>query len=292
MRARNSPLITAIVLTKNEEKNIGSCLSHLKWLDEIVILDSGSTDRTCKIALNFGARVESRICEPFKVAEQRNFAIEELGVESEWILFIDADEIATEPFAQAVLESINSAPQEVLGFHICPKFMFLGKWLKYTSQFPAWHDRLFRRDKVRFTGVLGIGPWERFEKNEDGIIGEIHEPYLHFGFSRGFAAWFERHNNYSTWAAQEIWHELNSLAWREILIFLQDPTTHRKALRAISAKFLWASPLLHFFYTLIYRRGFLDGFPGLIYSLMLSTYQFMIYLKVKELHFQEKGLSV
>lgn len=190
--------VAAVVLTLNEEHNIRRCLDHLSWVDEIVVLDSGSYDRTCEIARAIGASVIINKPDKFIISDQRNWAIDNAGVLSEWILFVDADEVVTVELRDALLSAISSAPSDLAAFRLCPKFIFMGRWLRHVLDFPAWHDRLLRRGAARYGG----GVWEHFETN--GKIGYIKEPYLHYGLSNGISEWLCKHQRYAKWKAETI----------------------------------------------------------------------------------------
>ena len=147
------PMIAAVVLTYNEELNISECLASLRWADEVLVLDSGSTDRTCDIAVSSGATVMRHVLEPFHFAMQRNYALFECGITAEWVLFVDADERIPPQLAETIRDVIAHAAPETAAYRLAPRFMFMGKWLKHCCRFPVWHDRLVRREKVSFVGV-------------------------------------------------------------------------------------------------------------------------------------------
>lgn len=267
-------VICAIVLTHNEEINLPLSLPNLKWTDELYVVDSGSTDNTIKIAEKHRARIFVNECRPFKVTKQRNWAIENLPIKSNWILFVDADEIITEKLKKEIINSVNNADEYIAGFQLCPKYLFMGKWLKNTALFPTWHDRLFRKDLIRYTGLNQEGAWEKFKVPEGYKIKRIYEPYLHYSFKSGISRWIEKHNRYSTELAQEI---IKINADRNF------PKEKYRSLNFISRKIPFAAPFMRFFYLYILKVGFLDRWPGFIYSLMMSFFDFMVYLKIIEL---------
>jgi len=276
-----SKTITAIILTKNEERNLSSCIESLRWVDDLIVVDSGSRDATIEMARELRARFFVHINEPFFVAKQRNWALDNTGIHTEWVLFIDADEIVTEPLRKEIIKHTSEAPEEITGFQLCPKFMFMGRWLKHTTGFPAWHDRLLRFGKVRWKESKW-GGWERFET--DGRIDKIYEPYLHYGFNKGIDAWIDRHQWNAQCEAYEFLegpHEgLGSLLRRMIT---GDRRAFARIAERITGRFLFISPMMRFLYYYVVRLGFLDGKAGLVYSRMMAMYQFMIYL-----HFLEK----
>jgi glycosyltransferase involved in cell wall biosynthesis len=289
LAVQHRSVVAAVVLTHNEEGNIAKCLATLQWADELVVLDSGSTDRTTEIAQGCGARVLTHRMDPFIIADQRNWALTEGGIKAEWVLFVDADELLTAALADEIVARTAEADGSIVGFRLCFKFMFLGRWLRHVCMFPTWHDRLAKRGRVRFVG----GVWERFDA-ETCTIGVIKEPYLHFGFSNGLSAWFERHNRYSTDRARFLFDtRRRKVDWRGLATSAQrDPRRQRQALEAVGARALWLTPLARFLFLMIIRGGVLDGWPGLVYAVMIAVYQTMICLKVMELAWRDAGRTL
>jgi glycosyltransferase involved in cell wall biosynthesis len=272
--------ITAVVLTKNEEKNLAACLDHLKWVDDLVVLDSGSTDATLYLAKEYRARVFVNAAEKFIIADQRNWALDHCGIKTAWVLFVDADEIITEKLAEQVRRAVAGAPPDVAAFQLCVKFMFLGRWLKRTCRFPSWHDRLVCFGRARFKGEV----WECFDTQ--GKVGRIEEPYLHYAFNNGMDVWIARHQRYAEWKASETLKQRagGGMSFSEMVrkIFLGDRRERGRVLELFAGQCLAISPALRFIQYYFVRRGFLDGRAGFIYARMMATYQFLIYLNVLE----------
>lgn len=262
----NTPSIAVLVLTKNEERDIATCLQSVQWADERLVIDSGSNDDTVTLAKQSGARVCIHPLNPFNASAQRNWAIEHASVKSDWILFIDADEVVTDALAKTIRDTITNAPITILGYRLAPKFMFMGQWLKRTQHYPAWHDRLFRRGTLRFRGSW---PRDEFDLDDESAVGYIEEPYLHYGFNRGFTYWIEKHNIYSDNVSVE------TLSNRHA------PSGKRSAEYWMN-NHLILGPIARFLYHWLARGGILDGRAGLIYSLMMFMYQLMVSLKVEE----------
>ena len=141
-------MISAIILTLNEEEDLPNCLRSLDWTDENFVLDSGSTDDTCDIAKRMGASVFKNKFLGF--GQQRNWAIDNIPLSSDWILFIDADEVSTPEFARAVLEGIQNSNKNTAGFYCCWKLMLYGRWLKFSDSFPRWQFRILNKGKARY----------------------------------------------------------------------------------------------------------------------------------------------
>src|SRR5690554_2990063 len=120
-------MISVVILTKNEEKDISTCLESLEWTDDVHVLDSGSEDRTTEIAARHDASVIFNSFISF--GKQRNFALDNIAMKYEWVLFLDADEVVTSPFKNALMESVYKADEQVAGFYCCWKMMLENKWL-------------------------------------------------------------------------------------------------------------------------------------------------------------------
>jgi len=265
-------MISVIILTKNEERDLPACLNSLTWCDDVHVLDSGSTDKTIEIAKNAGAKIASNPFESF--GKQRNFALDQLQIIHPWILFLDADEIVTAKFHSAMIDAISTAADDVAGFYCCWKMMLEDRWLKHCDNFPKWQFRLMKMGKARFTD-FGHG------QKEDQVIGQIlylKEPYLHYGFSKGWYQWIERHNRYSS---QEAVARLNSRPPFKN-IFSGHGSIRNPALKS------WLSqvpgwPLLRFLQAYFLSLGFLEGMPGFIYCVNMAYYEFLIKIKMREL---------
>lgn len=263
-------MLSIVILTKNEEKDLPKCLDSLTWCDDVHVLDSGSSDRTLEIAFNKGAKISSN---PFKsFGQQRNYALDNLKL-NDWILFLDADEVVTLEFKSSLLQVIQKAGEEVAGFYCCWKMILYGKWLKHCDNFPKWQFRLMRKGRARFTD-FGHG---QKEDKVDGEILYLKEPYLHYGFSKGWFMWIERHNKYSTQEA--IARVDNRPPIKQI--FSKDSSYRNPALKSwLSRMPGW--PFLRFFHAYVLNLGFTEGVPGFIYCINMSYYEFLIQIKMRE----------
>jgi glycosyltransferase involved in cell wall biosynthesis len=265
-------MISIIVLTKNEEVDLPICLDSVKWSDDVHVLDSGSTDKTVEIAKRYGVKFWHNSFESF--GKQRNFALDRLSIQHEWILFLDADEVVTEKFKNALILAINNADDNVAGFYCCWKMILEGKWLKYCDNFPKWQFRLMRKGRARFTD-FGHG---QKEGKVTGYINYIREPYLHYGFSKGWTHWLERHNRYSSQEA------LARLHYRPPFkqVFARHASTRNPALKSWLSR-LPGWPLLRFLQAYFLNFGFLEGSQGFIYCANISYYEFLIQLKIRDI---------
>jgi glycosyltransferase involved in cell wall biosynthesis len=267
--------VSTLILTYNEAANLPACLDSLSFCDDIVVVDSESTDDTVKLAKKYGARVMSRHFDNF--SNQRNFGLVHGGLRHEWVLHLDADEIITPRFAEA-LERLE--PQSGIDAYRVPsKFILFGQWLRYAGMYPAYQVRLGRRDRLRFRQV-GHGQQEDLAAE---LVGIFPEPYLHYSFSHGMRAWLEKHIRYAEDEAGLILSQrAGSLPAARNSMLWGDATARRRAAKRWTANLLFSRPILRFIYVYCVRQGFRDGRGGLVYALMMSVYEAMIVIFVYE----------
>ena len=184
-------MVSAIILTKDEAQDLPDCLDSIAWIDDRIVVDSGSTDETVAIAEKRGARVFRNPFQSF--AQQRNWALDNCAPEYDWILYMDADERCTRAFENAVTAKINLAQADIAGFYCCWKMMYEGVWLKRCDSFPKWQLRLVGKGRARF---VDFGHGQK-EGEVNGRLEYIGEPYLHLPMSKGFDVWWQRHNRYA-----------------------------------------------------------------------------------------------
>jgi glycosyltransferase involved in cell wall biosynthesis len=279
-RPQPGPTIAVVVLTLNEGSNIERCLQSVGWADEVVVVDSGSTDRTVELACAQGARVVGhRQKGNFLFAEQRNWALEHGDLTCDWILFVDADEVIPTALATEIRRccEYGGGPD---AYQLAPKYLFWGRWMRRSMRYPSWHDRLLRLGKVTFAG----GVWEHFSP---GIqVGRINEPYLHYGNSKGFEEWLERHSRYSSWDASAVLRYLDTGA---ITAF---GTQRRLRSRRIAARFWRLRPVGRFLVMFVARGGFLDGPEAFMFCMRYALYEYMTVEKIIEERRRRTGLPL
>ena len=273
--------ISTIILTHNEEANIARCLKALAWCDDVVIVDSGSTDRTLAEARE--VRPNVRIFEhPFvDFGQQRNWALDECDLPHDWVLFLDADEVCPPKLAREIDHLVSMADrrkdrdEQPVGYYLTCKNIFLGRWLKRCTLFPTWQLRLLRRGEVRYRRE-GHGQREV----TDGPLGYLETPYDHYGFSQGVFHWIARHNHYSS-AEVELVHRLRSepLALKDLLS--RDPVVRRRCLKRMSSH-VGCRPFFRFIYLYFIRRGFLDGYAGWVFCQLRVAHEIHITAKLAE----------
>ena len=267
--------ITAIILTHNEEQNISECVRSLHWAAEVIVVDSGSTDATTAVARQ--AREDIRVFHhPFiDFGDQRNWAIDETAPCHEWILFLDADERCTPELAVSI-QRVVTIRTDAVGYFLCYRNFFLGRWIRRCTSFPSWQLRLMKRGKVRYE-KMGHGQKEV----TSGRLDYLQEPYDHHGFSQGVAHWIARHNKYSS---EETTHILDlrrqDLHPRDL--WNPDSVIRTRCMKRIAAR-LPFRPLIGFLYLYVWKRGFIDGYAGLMFCLLRLTHDIHILVKLEEM---------
>jgi glycosyltransferase involved in cell wall biosynthesis len=266
----NAPIpVTVMIFTLNEEIHLPSCLAALDWCDDIIVVDSFSTDRTEAICRERGVRFFQHGFEGF--GSQRNWALDHTEPRYPWILILDADERVTKELARELGEKALNSPRGVGAYRVRRRVYLWGRWLKYSSLYPTWMVRFIHRDRVRY---LNRGHAETQEVH--GQIDDLEYDLIDENL-KGIDEWFERQNRYST---KDAFHELeqarNAPPWSQLVT--GDALERRAALKALAAR-LPARGLLYFLYAYIWRRGFLDGRDGLVFCVMRAMYQTMVAVK-------------
>jgi glycosyltransferase involved in cell wall biosynthesis len=262
--------ISVLILTRDEERNLPACLASLAWCDDIVVLDSGSTDGTAALARAAGARVVERAFTDF--ADQRNYALREIPFRHPWLFHLDADE----RFTPALLSECRDAAAHDLhsGYFVPSKMMLDGRWLRHAAAYPVYQMRFMKLGEIAFEQA-GHGQRECLPRRG---VGVLREPYLHESFGAGYERWFEKHNHYSSAEARA---RLNGDAHAGGRLW-GNPAERRRALKSLAYR-LPLRPVVKFAYLYLLRRGFLDGRPGLTYCLLQAFYEYVIDLKYREL---------
>ena len=267
-------MISVVILTLNEELNLPRCLEAISWCDDVLIVDSFSSDATLKIAAKHGVRVVQRAFDSF--AGQRNFAVEHCELRYEWIFHLDADEVMTPDLSAEILGCIAATDKDA--YRVSSKLMFHGKFLRHAGLFPWYQVRLGRRGKLRFTQV-GHGQREHLPSD---AIGTLKNSLLHFPFEKGLDDWIEKHNRYSTAEARQ-----NIYGYADddfpILDLLSIATDRRRrAAKKIFRRLPCRAPI-RFIYMYLFRGGILDGKAGFTYCRLLAWYEWLIVLKEREI---------
>jgi glycosyltransferase involved in cell wall biosynthesis len=268
---------SAVILTLNEEHNIADCIQSLGFSDDIVILDSGSTDRTVQIAGSFpNVRVFRRTFDT--EYKQRNFALHEIEYKHEWVYICDADERVPADLAREIVAvaTANDPSRGHVAYRLRYRNMYLGRWIKHASGYPVWIIRLVRPRRVRYevreTNVHPI---------VDGTVGELAGHFVHYSFSGGLERWFAKHNYYSTREAMEGVRIRATGRPPLRQLFAGDLMARRRAMKNFSY-FLIGRGFFRFLHQYVLRLGILDGVSGFHYCMMISMYEYWIELKMTE----------
>ena len=278
-RHAGAPLsISILILTLNEEINIAACLESVAWCDDVVVLDSGSTDQTVALASARGARVATRVFDDY--ASQRNFGLREIGFRHDWILMLDADERVPPDLALEMRAAVAAAADEVALFQFRRRDWLLGRWIRRSSSYPTWFGRLARRGRVTVRRPINE------EYHAAGRVVSLVGHLDHHPFNKGFAEWMAKHNRYSTMEA--LLFEQSRSTPVSGSIFARDPVLRRKAMKDRVYR-MPARPLLVFMALYVVRGGFLEGRAGLTFCLLRAWYEFMINVKRRELRQRAAG---
>jgi glycosyltransferase involved in cell wall biosynthesis len=268
--------LAVIVLTYNEELNIAQALDSVAgWANEIFILDSFSTDRTLDIARPYGCHIFQHRFENY--ARQRNHALDELPVRSDWVLFLDADEWLPDALKQEISTTLAGAPA-VHGFYLNRRLIWMGRWVR-RGYYPSWILRLFRRGK---------GRCEDRQVNEhlivEGPTAQLREDFMHED-RKGVTDWIAKHNGYATLEARTLLAVTHAPAYQEIDARLSGTQAQRK--RWLRHR-VWnrmpplIRPFFYFFYRYIVKGGFLDGREAFIFHFLQALW-FPLLIDIKYL---------
>jgi glycosyltransferase involved in cell wall biosynthesis len=275
-------MISVVILTYNEAVNIRRCLASVAWSDDVLVIDSGSTDGTQDVAVAMGARVKHRPFDNF--ANQRNFALDEGGLRHRWVLHVDADEEVT-PELRAEAQAIANANSGFPGYRVPSRLMLMGAWLKHSGMYPTYQVRFGTREGLRFQ-MVGHGQREMLAPDQVGILkGDL----IHHNFSKGISDWLAKHARYARDEAAAALHDSGTHRWRDALR-TSDKVERRRTLKALSRR-LPMRPVARFMYVYLFRRGFLDGRAGLRYAMLMAAYQWAIDMNIAERRSRESELK-
>lgn len=272
-RAQGIP-VTAVVPIKNEEKNLKSCLASLTEFREILVVDSGSTDKSTEIARDHGAKVIQFEWDG-RYPKKRNWVLQNYDFVTEWVLFIDADEVVDQKFCSELMGAVSQSG--------C-----VGFWLTYTNHFMGRKLRFGIPQRKLACFKTNAGRYERIEEERwstldmeihehpvlEGELGRISAPIMHNDF-RGLSRFLERHISYAEWEAARF------LALNQKDIEKDSDLTRRQRIKYANIEKFWFA-WFYFFYAYIAKFGFLDGTAGYHYARYKKWYFEMIRLLIAE----------
>jgi glycosyltransferase involved in cell wall biosynthesis len=261
--------VSVMVFTLDEEVHLQRCLDALRWCDDVIVVDSFSSDGTEAICLERGVRFFQNRFEGF--GAQRNWALGNTTPKHPWILILDADERATPELVRELESIADSDPPYVGAYRVRRRFHMWGRWLKYSSLYPTWVVRFVRSGRVRF---LNRGHAET--QDVDGEILDLGHDLIDENL-KGIDEWFERQNRYSQKDAElELKEERDGI--RLVEFFSGDPLRRRAALKRLARRVPFRGSV-YFLYSYVFRLGFLDGRDGLVFCRMRAMYQVQVEAK-------------
>lgn len=275
--------ISVLIPARNERGNIEACIASAAFADEIVVVDSTSSDGTAEIARQLGATVVDFRWNGI-LPKKKNWALATHPWRHEWVFILDADERITPELAQEIRQVLAAPAAD--GYYVNRRFWFLDGWLRHCGYYPSWNLRLFRH---------ALGRYEQFEGAADTSSGdnEVHEhvelrgrtahlrgEMEHFAFP-SLEVWVEKHNRYSNWEAHLLASRTGARESGDAAALT--PALARKRQLKQFARRLPFRPLARFLYHYVLRAGFLDGYRGFIFCRLMAFYEFLSAAKAHEL---------
>ncbi len=237
-------MITAIVLTKNEEKNIPDCIERLGFCKEIIVIDDNSKDKTVEIARNAGAIVFGESLDD-DFSKQRNFGLEK--AKGDWVLFVDADERIGKDLSEEIIRSINSVSRNYDGYYLKRRDFMWGRELKFGETGNIGFIRLGKKNNGKWEGRIH----EKWILN--GAVGNLKNPILHYPH-QNIKEFLEDINFYTDLRAQELYGKGINVGWFSIIYY----------------------PVGKFLLNYFIKMGFMDGVEGLMFAIMMSLHSFLV----------------
>ncbi len=268
---KNIP-VTVIISVKNEEINLPKCLEKLYKFSEVIIVDSNSTDKTTQIAKSYNYKIVNFNWNG-RFPKKRNWALENIKIINDWVLFLDADEFLTDKFVNEIFDKTRSTKH--VGFWLTYNNFFMGKEIKFGDKMSKL--ALFKKECGRYERI-DEDYWSHLDMEIhehpilSGSVGKINSPIFHKDY-KGLSHYIQRHNAYSSWEA----HRFLSIKKSKI-----NSLNFRQKLKYILMDF-GLLPWVYFFGTFFIKFGFLDGVAGFRLAIYKSNYFFQIQTKVIEL---------
>jgi len=271
-------MFSIFILTYNEERDIAACIESALLSDDVIVVDSGSGDRTKAIATQYPVRFVEH---PFSShGQQRTWMLQQVPCKYDWAYILEADERMTPALFAECWQAITRS--DAVGYYVAERVMFLGTWIRHSTQFPRYQLRLLKRGQVWFDDY---GHAER--EVVTGTTGFLHETYPHYTCSKGLGRWIEKHNRYSTDEAQETLRQLatGQVQWRS-LVWGRSEIERRRALKDLSLR-VPCRPLVRWLYMMLVLGAWRDGRAGLAWCTLQAFYEYLIVLKAEEIKHPE-----
>jgi len=266
-----------LILTLDEEVNLADCLETLAFSDDIVVLDSYSTDRTLEIARQFpNVRIVQRKFDTW--SRHSNWALDNIEFKHKWVYYSDADERVPNELREEILRRCNDAKEPHQAYRLRFKNMFMGRWIKRGGIYPVWVIRLFKPDAIRYED-RSVNPHPYVK----GELGDLEHHFIHYSFNKGLLPWFHKHNKYSDGEAAEAVKVVGNATFMSKVSQLRskEKGVARRAFKDMSF-FLRFRGFVRFLYMYLVKLAILDGKAGFHYACMISMYEYWIELKMVE----------
>ncbi|MEL6350968.1 MAG: glycosyltransferase family 2 protein [Cyanobacteria bacterium J06627_28] len=268
-------MFSIFILTHNEELDIAACIESASMCDDVIVVDSFSSDRTVDIARSYpDVRTIQHAFESH--GKQRTWMLQNIQTKYPWAYILEADERMTPALFEECTQAVASG--EHVGYFVAERVMFMQQWIKHSTQYPRYQLRLLDKAHVWFDDY---GHTEREVVN--GSAGFIKETYPHYTCGKGFSRWIDKHNRYSTDEAKETIKQLDegSVNWKA-LFGGKSEVERRHALKDLSLR-IPGRPIVRFIYMYFFLGGCLDGRAGFTWCMLQAFYEYLILLKVWEL---------
>ena len=269
--------ISILIPTLNEEKNLSFALESCGFADQVFVLDSGSTDNTRQIAEQFKANFITHPWEGY--ARQKNWGLDHLPFNADWIFILDADEVITRQLREELVSvAMGEVQTDCVGYYINRYFVWEGQEIRHCGYYPSWNLRFFLRGKARY---------EDRDVHEhmvvDGPVGYL-KGEMHHEDRRGRAFLWQKHLKYADLEAREMVKSIRGAAATGLKpSFFGNSLERRRAVKERIWPYLPARWFFRFIYMYILKRGFLDGLAGLDMCLFMARYEMQISLRLTEL---------
>jgi Glycosyltransferases involved in cell wall biogenesis len=274
--------ITVIILTFNEEKHIERAIRSVQsFATRVFVIDCHSTDRTVEVARSLGAAV---LVHPWddNYARQFNWGLDNAFIDSDWIMRLDADEYVMPELADEIRNRLPLLDPDVSGIHIRRRVHFLGRWIRWGGVYPMWVLRLWRRGEGRcetrwMDEHIRVSSGRTIRFNSDIVDANLND----------LTWWIEKHNKYATREAVDMLNMKYGITQYDA--GAQGLFSQPKLRRWLKEKLYRRTPLFlrsaaYFFYRYVFRLGFLDGIPGLIWHVHQGLwYRFLVDSKIYEI---------
>jgi glycosyltransferase involved in cell wall biosynthesis len=272
-------ILSIIIPTLDEELHLGRVVESAISLGPVFVVDSGSSDRTREIAEESGAQFVLRPWLGY--ANQKNWALDNLPISTDWVLFLDADEWLSPELANELRQTVSKPSTN--GYYLARRNIFLGRELKHAWWYPDFQLRLFRRNAGRYEDRL---VHEHFQL--DGEPGFLEHAIMHENL-KGIDEFMRRHERYAALEAREM-RDLRRTTGRDQRrgSFRGSWPERRRALKVRIWYRLPARAAFRFAWMYFVRRGFLDGRRGLVYCQLIASYDALIDAKLLELDLEER----